>query len=102
MNENTILDLAKKIKAIAAIGLLYSKDDYDKERYHELEKISSQLMSNELKVSPEAIENMFNNSVDYPTPKVDVRALVLNSDDQILMVQEKTDQQWALPGGWAD
>ena len=102
MNENTILDLAKKIKAIAAIGLLYSKDDYDKERYHELGKISSQLMSDELKVSPEAIENMFNNSVDYPTPKVDVRALVLNSDDQILMVQEKTDQQWALPGGWAD
>ena len=36
-----------------------------------------------------------------PTPKVDVRALVLR-DDRILLVRERTDGGWAMPGGWAD
>jgi ADP-ribose pyrophosphatase YjhB (NUDIX family) len=102
MNENTILYLAKRIKAIADTGLLYVKDDYDRDRYHELLKISSQFMSSELKVTPTAIESIFNNCVDYPTPKVDVRAMVLNSNNKILMVQEKADHLWSLPGGWAE
>jgi ADP-ribose pyrophosphatase YjhB (NUDIX family) len=38
----------------------------------------------------------------YKTPKVDVRAVVFNPEGKILLVQEKVDGCWALPGGWAD
>ena len=37
----------------------------------------------------------------YPTPKIDVRAAVI-VDDRILLVQERDDECWAMPGGWAD
>ena len=37
----------------------------------------------------------------YQTPKVDIRAAVFK-DDKILMVKEKVDGRWSLPGGWAD
>jgi ADP-ribose pyrophosphatase YjhB (NUDIX family) len=37
----------------------------------------------------------------YATPKVDVRAAVLR-ENKILLVQERSDQRWCLPGGWAD
>lgn len=38
----------------------------------------------------------------YKTPKVDVRAVVFNDRNEILMVKEKIDDCWSLPGGWAD
>ena len=40
-------------------------------------------------------------SKGYATPKVDVRAAVIESD-AILLVQEQSDGLWALPGGFAD
>jgi ADP-ribose pyrophosphatase YjhB (NUDIX family) len=33
---------------------------------------------------------------------VDVRAVVFNTECKILLVQEKADGCWSLPGGWAD
>jgi ADP-ribose pyrophosphatase YjhB (NUDIX family) len=35
------------------------------------------------------------------TPKVDVRGVVFR-DDRILLVREREDGLWTLPGGWAD
>jgi ADP-ribose pyrophosphatase YjhB (NUDIX family) len=37
----------------------------------------------------------------YATPKVDVRGAVAR-DGQILLVQERSDGCWTMPGGWAD
>jgi len=37
----------------------------------------------------------------YATPKVDVRGAVVR-DGQILLVQERVDERWCMPGGWAD
>ena len=102
MREETLLDLAKRIKALADIGLLYTKDNFDKERYHELKSIGETIIRDELKVSPEVMNSLYEKCVDYPTPKVDIRALVLNEKKEILMVQEKADSRWSLPGGWAD
>jgi ADP-ribose pyrophosphatase YjhB (NUDIX family) len=38
----------------------------------------------------------------YRTPKVDVRCVVFNEGDEILMVKERVDGRWSLPGGWCD
>jgi ADP-ribose pyrophosphatase YjhB (NUDIX family) len=37
----------------------------------------------------------------YITPKVGVRAAIFKFD-QILLIKEKSDNLWSLPGGWAD
>ena len=37
----------------------------------------------------------------YPTPKIDVRGVVFDSD-KLLLVREASDGRWSLPGGWAD
>lgn len=102
MSEESGIDLAKRIKAIADIGLLYTSDDFNKERYQELKLIGEKLLGQQLNVTPEKVKSFFDKCIDYPTPKVDVRVLVLNDQKQILMVQEKVDSKWSLPGGWAD
>jgi ADP-ribose pyrophosphatase YjhB (NUDIX family) len=39
--------------------------------------------------------------VGYATPKVEVRGAVVR-DNQILLVREREDGGWTMPGGWAD
>jgi len=48
------------------------------------------------------IKTIIQENNGYKTPKVDVRAVAFNTEGQILLVQEKVDGCWALPGGWAD
>ncbi|MFA6979829.1 MAG: NUDIX hydrolase [Ignavibacteriaceae bacterium] len=97
----TSIELVKQIQAIAYAGLEYCENDFDRERYDELKKLS-QLLLAELTVTPvEKIENLFANEVGYQTPKVDVRAVVFK-ENKILMVKEKIDGRWSIPGGWAD
>lgn len=37
----------------------------------------------------------------YPTPKLDVRAVVFRGDE-LLLVRDSADGRWSLPGGWID
>lgn len=99
---NDLLNDIKKLKNIADLGLLYAKDEYDLERYTELHAISLNMMSRLTNTPLSKMTNFYAPITDYPTPKVDVRALVLNSENQILLVQERSDGRWSLPGGWAD
>ena len=95
------LETAKRIEALARAGLAYSENPYDIERYRELQQISYKMMEEYSGTPVEVIRDLFKGESGYPTPKVDIRGMVIR-DDKILMIQEKTDRRWALPGGWAD
>ena len=92
----------KRIQALAEIGLEYCEIPYDIERYQELQEISLQLLEQLTDVPIEKIVPVIEERNGYKTPKVDVRAVVFKEKDQILLVQEKADQRWAMPGGWTD
>src|SRR5260370_39271322 len=49
----------------------------------------------------EKLLNLFRGEVGYATPKVEVRGAVVR-DNQILLVREREDGGWTMPGGWAD
>ena len=48
-----------------------------------------------------ATDTLFPPGSGHPTPKVDVRAVIVR-DGRVLLVRERTDGGWAMPGGWAD
>lgn len=100
--EYNILEDIKQLKALSDTGLLYAKNEYDRERYQELLEMSYRLLS---VVSSHPIDNLkdcFPLAKDYPTAKVDIRGLLLAPDNKILLVKEHMDGKWSLPGGWAD
>lgn len=99
--ETKWLEWAKHIQAIAQTGLTYAKDVYDIERYEELRHISVDILTNYTTVSKEKISLLFASEIGYATPKVDIRGVVFR-DNKILLVREKGDGAWALPGGWGD
>ncbi|MCL6601370.1 MAG: NUDIX hydrolase [Paenibacillus sp.] len=95
------LSWAKEIQAIAQTGLAYAKDVYDVERYQALRELSVDILANYTLESKESIRLSFANDEGYCTPKTDIRGVVFR-DQCILLVREKSDGKWALPGGWAD
>ncbi|MGB5668857.1 MAG: NUDIX hydrolase N-terminal domain-containing protein [Maribacter sp.] len=102
MEQNQQLELIKRIKALADTGLVYSEDEYNKERYGELREISLKLLENVANKPLTVLKNFFMPETDYPTVKVDVRGFVLNGGNKILMAKEQIDGKWTIPGGWAD
>ncbi|MCA1295489.1 NUDIX hydrolase [Paenibacillus sp. alder61] len=95
------LEWAKQIQAISQAGLAYSKDMYDLERFEMLRDLSVEILSEYTGVEQEQVRSLFAGEKGYATPKVDVRAVVFR-DERLLLVREKVDGNWALPGGWAD
>lgn len=100
--ERTFFERLKRIQALSEIGLEYCNSIYDKERYEEIQEICLEMLSELTDVPVGKIQPVIQEKNGYKTPKVDVRAVVFNSAGQILLVQEKVDGCWSLPGGWAD
>jgi ADP-ribose pyrophosphatase YjhB (NUDIX family) len=92
---------ARELQAIAQTGLHFSESEYDRERYKRILEISIEIFADYSSGSPVLIQGLFKNQTGYATPKVDVRGVVFR-DNKLLLVQERSDGLWTLPGGWAD
>lgn len=95
------LEWAQKLQAIAQNGLTYSNNHFDIERYEQLRLIAAEIMATYTDAEPSYILDLFHGENGYATPKVDVRGAVFQ-DEKLLLVQEREDGCWTLPGGWVD
>ncbi len=100
--QNFIFEKIKRIQSLAEIGLHYAENNFDRERYDELQEIALQMLEQITTVPVKKITPVILEKDGYKTPKVDVRAVVFNEKNQILLIQEKMDGLWAMPGGWSD
>lgn len=100
--HNFLFEKIKRVQALAEIGLHYAENTFDRERYEELQEIALQMLEQITTIPVEKIKPVIQEKEGYKTPKVDVRAVVFNEKNQILLIQEKVDGKWAVPGGWSD
>jgi ADP-ribose pyrophosphatase YjhB (NUDIX family) len=97
----TWLQLAREIQSLSQTGLHFSQTDYDRHRYGRLLEIAAEMVALKSFVEAEAAARNFRLQSGYATPKVDVRGAVVR-EGRILLVRERSDGLWCLPGGWAD
>lgn len=95
------LEWAKRLQALSQNGLTYAKDTFDRERYEQIQHIAAEMLAEKADAKTEDVLDLFSREKDYATPKVDVRGAVFK-DGRILLVKERSDGRWSLPGGWAD
>jgi ADP-ribose pyrophosphatase YjhB (NUDIX family) len=95
------LQWAQRLQAIAQDGLTYAENVYDRERYEQLRELAAEIMAAGCDTPLDVIRGLFADQAGYATPKVDVRGAVFR-EGQVLLVQERSDGLWTLPGGWAD
>ena len=103
MEEQTTkwLKIAREIQQLAQTGAAFAVTDYEKDRYKRLTELTAEIIEHHTDLEKESVEKVFMEHPGYATPKIDVRAAVIK-DGKILLVQESTDNCWAMPGGWAD
>jgi ADP-ribose pyrophosphatase YjhB (NUDIX family) len=90
-----------ELQAIAQNGLTYCKDEFDKQRYLRLREMAAELAAYSSKFPLEKIKKTFDLEEGYATPKLDVRSFILQNN-KLLLVRERADDLWTLPGGFAD
>jgi ADP-ribose pyrophosphatase YjhB (NUDIX family) len=91
-----------KLSALAQDGLTYGADEYDLDRYRQLSRLAVELFS-VLSGQPAAeLAIELGRDSGYATPKIEVRGAIFDDDERVLLMREKIDGRWSLPGGWAD
>ena len=100
--EDQWLAWVKRMHAIASTGLHFGAHDFDRERYEEMAAIADAMLARLTQQPVADIASLFGDfGKGYATPKVDVRGAVIR-DNAMLLVQERADELWTLPGGYAD
>lgn len=99
--NNKWLEWATELQSIAQAGLTFGENQYDRDRYQQIRDLSVDILHEYTDMDHNKIRDLFASETGYQTPKVDVRAAVFN-EGKILLVNEKIDGKWSLPGGWAD
>jgi ADP-ribose pyrophosphatase YjhB (NUDIX family) len=95
------LNWSKRLQAIGQNGLTFASDPFDVERYEAVREIAAEMLAQGSGLSIDTVRGILTQEQGYATPKVDVRGVVFQ-EGKLLMVRERSDGKWTLPGGWAD
>ncbi len=101
MQDYRWLHWAQQLQAVAQTGDAYANNDFDRQRYDLVRNIAAAMMAAGSTAEPTDLAELFKRERGYATPRMDVRAAVFR-EGRILMVQERSDGLWTLPGGFAD
>jgi ADP-ribose pyrophosphatase YjhB (NUDIX family) len=94
--------IAIKLSALAQDGLTYGADAYDLDRYRQIRVMATELLAALSGRPAEELAIELGRDSGYATPKVDVRGAIFDDEQRVLLMRERTDGRWSLPGGWAD
>jgi len=96
------LAFLEELRAIAQLGLNYSRDPYDQQRYQRLLELALQGYGGEFGLPLTELRSRFAQEVGHITPKVGVNAVIFGPEGQLFLTRRRDDGCWELPGGWAD
>lgn len=83
------LEWAKELQFLAQVGLTYTKDDFDKERYERIRAIAAEMMSLQSGLPLERVQDLFCNETGFQTPKMDTRAAIFSGRVEKKMSSKK-------------
>ena len=95
------LEWAREIQALAQTGTHYAENEFQRERNHRLLEIAAEIIDEHAGLGAEPLVSIFDRQIGYATPRVDVRGAVFH-EGKLLLVRERQDGGWTMPGGWAD
>jgi ADP-ribose pyrophosphatase YjhB (NUDIX family) len=91
-----------RLAALAQDGLTFAASDYDLDRYRQVAQLAVEMLSVLSGRPADELALELGRDSGYATPKVDVRGAVFDDHERVLLMRERSDGRWSLPGGWAD
>ncbi|MCF8105912.1 MAG: NUDIX hydrolase [Desulfohalobiaceae bacterium] len=95
------LEWARELQALGQIGETFSRNEHEKQNFQRLQEIAAEIVAEHTCLDQQALLGSFSVQPGYATAKIDVRGAAL-SRGRVLLVRERSDGKWCLPGGWAD
>jgi 8-oxo-dGTP pyrophosphatase MutT (NUDIX family) len=99
--QRQLQDLADELRSIAAFGLNFARNPYDKARYQAVLSASARLTALLNGRAASEILSQYEEHAFQLSASPSAEAVVFR-EDKILLVQRSDDQLWALPGGITD
>jgi len=99
---DTLRLIGIRLSALAQDGLTYGDSDYDLDRYRQVGRLAAELLSALSGRPATELAVELGRDSGYATPKIDVRGVIFDEAERVLLMREKIDGLWSLPGGWAD
>lgn len=94
--------IAVELAAMAQNGLNYATDRYDLARYRRLQGAAADILGLLGDCDADQLRSTLAAERGHATPKVGVRGALFDEHGRVLLVRERSDGGWTLPGGWAD
>ena len=100
--QKNYLDLLDEVSSIARLGLNYTKDPYDLERYRKLLDLAAGGYAAITGLERPAIKARFTRELGYITPKIGVQGALFDETGRLLLERRRDDGCWGLPAGWVE
>ena len=98
---SALYSIADELQATASLGLMYCRNDYDKERYEKVLEAGKRLAGVLNGKNTEIKENRFRDNTGRITPQIGAEAAVFR-DGRLLLIKRHDDGLWAVPGGMVE
>jgi ADP-ribose pyrophosphatase YjhB (NUDIX family) len=93
-----LYQIADELRAVAALGLQFSDNEYHRERYARVMHASARLIAGIENRSADEICAQFRDNLLHISPLAGAEAVVVR-DGKLLLIRRRDDGLWALPGG---
>lgn len=93
--------IADELRSIANMGLRFTEETYDRERYERILEVSARLGSEADGRDADEILAEYRNNLTHVSPNCGAEAVVMR-DEKILLVRRGDNSLWCMPGGYTD
>ena len=102
ITQETIYQTVDELRAIASMGMLYTQDGYDRERYERILAIALRLLA-ELEERPfESLVSEFQeDNWLHMSPAAGAEAVIVQGG-KIMLIKRRDNGLWAVPGGFVE
>ena len=101
VDGSKVIELAHELQSLASARLLYTKGQFDAERYGRIRDIAAEITAIASDCTLEKVKDIFASNDGYQIPKISTWAAIFNEKNEVLLVKDY-EGRWVLPGGWCD
>jgi ADP-ribose pyrophosphatase YjhB (NUDIX family) len=98
----SIFALLDEIRTIGQLGLNFSENTYDRERYERLLHLAAGEYAAISELPESDLQVFFRRELGYITPKIGCAGAVFNDQGHLLLIKRSDNGTWGLPGGYAE
>lgn len=100
--QDAIYQAVDELRAISSLGLYYTSNEYDKERYQRVLSIALRLLASlEERSFDEVMRELQEDNWLHISPAAGAEAVIVQ-EGKILLIKRSDNYLWAIPGGLAE